>query len=144
MRRFNQTRAARGTVDTVDKSRPNLEGADNRAGPELDGSPIARMTRGSELPFESYVDSITPQRITGWCWFPDRPDLVPTVRVRAGAAVVVTARADQFRQDLADAGKRCGACAFDIALPPLSETRARSLRVELLDGRPLRNGECFL
>ena len=98
----------------------------------------------TETTFESYIDGITALRITGWCWFPERPDITPVLRVRAGAAIVTTVFADQFRQDLADAGKRGGACAFDIALPSFRQTRTRSLRVELADGRSLPNGECAL
>lgn len=94
-----------------------------------------------ELAFEGSVDSISPRFITGWCWFPERPDLVAELRVRVGNAIITTARADLYRKDVAEAGKRGGLCRFDIPLPSLWQTRARSLRVELADGRPLPNGE---
>jgi cephalosporin hydroxylase/glycosyltransferase involved in cell wall biosynthesis len=94
---------------------------------------------GSAPEFDSYVDGVTARRAWGWCWFPEHPQQVAAVRVRAGTSILARMRADQFRQDLADAGKGNGACAFDIALPPLVHTRALSLQVELEDGRPLCN-----
>jgi cephalosporin hydroxylase len=94
--------------------------------------------------FEAYVDDFTGERVRGWCWFPERPDLVATLRVRAGAAILVELCADQFRQDLADADKRGGACGFNIALPSLWQTDVRSLRLELEDGRLVPKGERVL
>jgi cephalosporin hydroxylase len=114
-------------------------------GASLDASsPGAVTTVGPAPAFESYIDGLSAQRIWGWCWFPEHPELVSALRVRAGTAILATMRADQFRQDLADAGKRGGRCAFDIALPSLWQTRVRSLQVELEDGRLLPDGECVL
>jgi cephalosporin hydroxylase len=94
------------------------------------------------LQFESHVDTMNPQHISGWCWFPSSAATTAIVQLRAGRCILATVAADRFRGDLATAGKRGGACGFEIVVPSLWQTRVRSLRLELEDGRSIPNGEC--
>ena len=68
---------------------------------------------------EGFADQTQGAIIRGWAWIAARPQTVVRIDLldRAGA-VVASGRADRFRGDLKDAGKRDGGCSFDLHLPP--------------------------
>jgi hypothetical protein len=70
------------------------------------------------LPPEGNVDGISRDgRISGWCWYPDAPELAARVAVTVDGAVAGTVLASLFRQDLREAGIGTGAYGFSFALP---------------------------
>ncbi len=68
---------------------------------------------------EGFADETQGAAVRGWAWIPEQPERAVRVDLldRAGA-VVASGRAVHFRGDLRDAGKRDGACAFDLSLEP--------------------------
>ncbi len=64
------------------------------------------------------VDGITKDgRVSGWCWYPDRPEQQVTLAVLVDDAPVGTTQAADFRPDLHAAGIGHGAYGFSFALP---------------------------
>lgn len=84
--------------------------------------------------FQGYVDGIDAHwRLSGWAYDPDG-DVPLTVELAEltteGEAVIASARANQLRADLLDAGLGQGECSFYILVPPnLLDGRFHNLRV---------------
>lgn len=60
------------------------------------------------------MDGFTDGALRGWAWFPGQPGVDAVVEVIADDVEVATFVANEFRQDLLDAGKRDGICGFTI------------------------------
>ena len=67
--------------------------------------------------YESMVDGIVDGQICGWIWNRSLPDTPVTVSLYDGLTHISDVVADDFRSDVAAAGKGSGYCAFAIALP---------------------------
>lgn len=81
------------------------------------------------LDVDDYVDDRAGARFRGWAWLPAAPELVLTIELVApDGTIVAQVAADGFRPDLADAGKRGGACGFVIAVPPACPSGLYTLR----------------
>jgi cephalosporin hydroxylase/glycosyltransferase involved in cell wall biosynthesis len=67
---------------------------------------------------EGFLDEAGPERLSGWVWWPERPQAVAAIAVltRSGQ-VAARGTADLFRGDLQSAGKRDGRCGYAIDLP---------------------------
>jgi cephalosporin hydroxylase len=89
---------------------------------------------------EGYLDGLKGDILWGWAWFPDRPDAVAVVEAVAGGVVIASALADRPRQDLKDANKRGGACAFEMSLPRSALTAGVTVEVRIAGGAPLPPG----
>lgn len=63
---------------------------------------------------EGSVDGFTAGALRGWVWLPGQPEVDAVVEVVCGDTEVATFVANEFRQDLLDAGKREGMCGFTI------------------------------
>ena len=73
---------------------------------------------GASSALEGNLDGVTPDGlVSGWCWYPARPDLRATVSVLIDGEVAGCANATQFRPDLARAGIGDGRHGFSFALP---------------------------
>jgi glycosyltransferase involved in cell wall biosynthesis len=55
--------------------------------------------------------------VSGWCWYPERPDEHVALSVLVDDVAVGSVRADAFRQDLQQAGIGDGTHGFSYALP---------------------------
>ena len=67
---------------------------------------------------EGYVDAIRHHRVEGWVWDAHDPDRSIALELLEGDRLLVTGRADGFRQDLLDSGKGNGRHAFSLPVPP--------------------------
>lgn len=65
---------------------------------------------------EGHVDELRGRRIRGWAWRPNRPGQPVRIEVWQGKVLLASTLADQHRGDLETAGKRGGACAFELVL----------------------------
>lgn len=65
---------------------------------------------------EGHVDGAVGGVVRGWAWRPARPDPAVEVEIWCGETLVGRASADRYRADLAEAGKRGGACGFELHL----------------------------
>lgn len=68
--------------------------------------------------FEGFHDIANCDGVVGWAWDSDQPNTPISVDIYAGPNLIGTVLADQFRQDLLDAGKGNGVHGFFFALPP--------------------------
>ncbi len=73
--------------------------------------------------FVGYVEHLLDGALLGWAFEPARPEQRPLVRVLLDGVVALTARADEFRQDLRDAGIGDGGFGFTVALPREAQWR---------------------
>src|SRR5688572_5609623 len=55
--------------------------------------------------------------VEGWIWDADEPNATLTVAIFINGIFVITARCDQFRQDLSDEHKGDGCKSFSVKLP---------------------------
>ena len=74
--------------------------------------------------YEITMDIVDSERIHGWAWDANNPDRAVRLVIYDGNDIIATVAADDFRQDLFDAGKGNGRHAFDVPFPD-----------ELCDGR---------
>lgn len=89
---------------------------------------------------EGYLDGLKGDTLWGWAWFPGCPNEVAAVEAVVGGAVVATARADRRRQDLEQAQKRGGVCAFELVLPRTAIVVGDAVEVRVVGGAPLPPG----
>jgi hypothetical protein len=82
--------------------------------------PIITRAAAHLLPgrLEGHVDIATGPVLTGWAMDVDYPDMPVLLEVVRDWVVIGTVLACDFRQDLYDAGKHAGRCAFTFAAPP--------------------------
>ncbi|MFC5407981.1 CotH kinase family protein [Larkinella bovis] len=67
--------------------------------------------------FEGYLDKVECSSIRGWVWDRNKPNAALSVEFFANGVSIGTAMADQFRQDLKDAGKGNGAHVYTFVTP---------------------------
>jgi hypothetical protein len=79
--------------------------------------------------------------IEGWITCPEDPNYKFELEFTLDDAVIGRVTADQFRQDLADAGKAGGHCAFSFEMPPFLPKRdADRVAVRLADSEVFVKG----
>lgn len=66
--------------------------------------------------YEGFCEQQTGERLEGWVWNQCVPGLPVVLEIVRNGTVCASIVADQFRPDLADAGKRGGYCGFAFAL----------------------------
>lgn len=76
-------------------------------------------SRAISATIEGVVDGLKGRVLHGWAWIPVDSESFVIVQVHMDGALIGSAEAVLFRQDLAAAGKRGGHCAFAIALDPV-------------------------
>lgn len=75
------------------------------------------------------IDSIDSTRIEGWAWRPENPEAAMLIEMVAlDGRIVARTTADQYRGDLAQAGKRGGWSSFVMAIPADCESGPYQLR----------------
>ena len=85
---------------------------------DLSSSPKSINCSGNPPPaFDGFHDGANCNAITGWAWDANRPNTVISVDIYSDNVLFMTIPADQFRQDLLDAGKGNGVHAFNLATP---------------------------
>ena len=94
-------------------------------GPQPD---LRRAIDGLGLGLEGYADGITCQSIWGWAWDSTQPTTRLNVSVFDNGAHYTTVAANQYRADLAAAGKGDGIHAFGVGLPYLQGRHTLSVR----------------
>ncbi len=62
----------------------------------------------------AHIDETSAAAVIGWIWDPSDPAAVREIELLDGDIVLLTLRADQFRQDLADAGIGTGCYGFSV------------------------------
>ncbi|MFY9573627.1 MAG: hypothetical protein WAV20_19690 [Blastocatellia bacterium] len=82
--------------------------------------------------FEGFHDGANCSQIFGWAWDSNQPNTPINVDIYSDNVLVATALADQFRQDLLNAGKGNGAHGFSIATPAVvQDGQPHSIRVRI-------------
>ena len=84
-----------------------------------DGAELRRALHADPVepgPLEGHVDTCTPTLIEGWALDTEQPRVPVRVEVTNGARVIGCGLADQYRADLAEAGKGNGYCRFVVRL----------------------------
>ena len=78
------------------------------------------------------LDSVNAHAICGWAWNRTRPDQALRVRIWDGDTALATVTADQFRQDLLDAGVGDGRYGFMLPIPEaLRDGKSHTIRMTL-------------
>jgi radical SAM protein with 4Fe4S-binding SPASM domain len=84
---------------------------------------------------EGFLDRADAELIGGWAWDRNHPDRRITVDIYDGDRLLAIVTADQFRQDLLDAGKGDGKCAFCYPTPVhLKDDKVHTIRVLTTEG----------
>jgi len=82
------------------------------------------------------VERADCEEISGWVWDKHEPDAEVSVDLSDGKQYLMTVAANQFRQDLVDAGYGNGRHAFRIATPPqLKDGRSHVIHVRVAGTR---------
>ena len=68
-------------------------------------------------PYNGYVDQVTCTTISGWTWNSQQPDTPINVDVYSDGAFLTSVPANQFRQDLRNAGIGNGVHGVSFATP---------------------------
>jgi len=83
----------------------------------VDPTEGAMAAASAPHPTVGNVDIITHERIAGWAWNPNDPRETVTVEIYDGADLLMRIRADNFREDLRDAGVGTGRYGFEVPNP---------------------------
>lgn len=84
--------------------------------------------------YKYHIDYANKDVISGWAIKKDDPTHTVTFEVKSGNTVVMSTKANKFRQDLEDAGLNNGSCAFSD-IPNLDAIKSEKGNVDLyLDG----------
>lgn len=67
---------------------------------------------------EGFVNSFSPDAVTGWAWLPSNPSEALTVAATVDGAVIAETVASQFRPDVAGSGRGTGRYGFKLAFDP--------------------------
>jgi hypothetical protein len=67
--------------------------------------------------YEGHLELATRDSVVGWVWDPSEPDSPVTIEIMEGDTVIAKVPADQYRQDLLDAGKGNGKHGFVVPTP---------------------------
>jgi glycosyltransferase involved in cell wall biosynthesis len=87
-----------------------------------------------------YLDRVSRDgMVSGWCWYPDKPDVHVDLAVLVDDEHVGTTRADAFRPDLQQAGIGDGSHGFAYALPYAVLAEKGTLRVAVQEAGSGRN-----
>jgi hypothetical protein len=88
---------------------------------------------------QSYLDSVTRQRITGWAWDRTRPDQPVMLQVIDNGRLIARVIANRYRADLEQAGIGNGRYGFDLDIPGgLSSLSAHVVHVQYaVDGQDI-------
>jgi glycosyltransferase involved in cell wall biosynthesis/peptidoglycan/xylan/chitin deacetylase (PgdA/CDA1 family) len=82
--------------------------------------------------YEGYLDRAGCNIISGWVWDMNRPNTPVYVEIYDNGNLLVILKADEFRQDLAEAGKGNGKHAFNSPTPPwLKDGKQHSISVKV-------------
>ncbi|WP_460673661.1 putative Ig domain-containing protein, partial [Larkinella ripae] len=125
---LNGTPTASGT-HTLTYSATDNKGAKTNLSVTLTVNPAPSVTGN----FEGFLDQVSCSGFTGWVWNRDQPNAAVTIEFLDGgtlatARVVGTTSANQFRQDLLDAGKGNGAHGYSFAVPQsLKDNQTRTI-----------------
>jgi hypothetical protein len=106
---------------------------------------LLRAADGPRIgPLRGYVDAVSPRRIEGWAQNVGSADAPVCLDIYAGGALIGQLLANQYRQDLKEAGVGNGRHAFAFAPPPDLVFAADTVEVRRsLDGASLvRSGVC--
>lgn len=88
--------------------------------------------------YQITLDIVDPERIHGWAWDANNPDRPVTLVIYDGNDILATLVADDFRQDLLDAGKGNGRHAFDLPFPAeLCDDREHLIHAEVAGESPM-------
>jgi len=68
-------------------------------------------------PYGGFVDQVTCTLISGWAWNPQQPDTPINVDVYSDGVLLISVPANQFRQDLRNAGIGNGVHGVSFATP---------------------------
>ena len=102
---------------------------------------IVRCDAKQLLDHGHHLDRVTQEYIAGWAWDRDDPEAILTVDIYDGADWLLTVPADQFRQDLLDAGKGDGKKSFRVRVPDkIRDGKKHKIRAELTRGGKELNG----
>src|SRR5690348_3558337 len=82
----------------------------------------------------SFIDGADHRGINGWAYFPNKPDVRVQLHLFIDGKYISTSVADQFRQDLVEAGVGDGQNSFTIALPESAED-GREHVIRIVDAR---------
>jgi phospholipid N-methyltransferase len=100
---------------------------------------IIGQQRGNQLipqiepVYEGNHDGADCNTISGWAWDMNKPDTPIYVDIYDGSTLLATLRADEFRQDLVEAGKGNGKHAFNYPVPlSLKDGKPHSILVRVL------------
>ena len=85
---------------------------------------VATETEGYLI--DGFIDAVEGGRIYGWAYDQERPDEIATVTIFHGDKKLGTARADRYREDLANRGAGDGRHAFVFDLPAELRNRPAS------------------
>jgi hypothetical protein len=79
-----------------------------------------------------YFDVATEEVIAGWAWDQRKPDQALNVEIYVDDRMLATVSADQFREDLQEAGIGDGKHGFAYATPAwLKDGRPHAIRVKI-------------
>jgi hypothetical protein len=97
---------------------------------DLSNSPKT-ISCGSATPiYGGFHDSADCQAITGWAWDKNQPNAAINVDIYDGATLIASVSANQFRQDLVNAGLGNGIHGFGFTTPAsLKNGQSHSIRV---------------
>lgn len=82
-----------------------------------DQSALTPITVNPKGQYEGHVDGVEAGSIVGWAWSPTSPNQDVMVELYEGDNCIDRVRATEYREDLAQAGKKGGHCGFHIDLP---------------------------
>jgi len=78
---------------------------------------FARRAHAWAFSFEGFHEAASCSVISGWAWDANQPNTPINVDIYSDGNLVMTVAADQFRQDLANAGVGNGFHAFSFTVP---------------------------
>jgi hypothetical protein len=85
---------------------------------DLSNSPKSINCSGNLAPaFQGFHDGADCNAIFGWAWDANHPNATISVDIYSDNVLIATVAADQFRQDLLDAGVGNGLHAFNLVTP---------------------------
>jgi sugar lactone lactonase YvrE len=84
----------------------------------LPGAATVIISSPSEIgSFDGFIYGADCSTFRGWAWDRNKPNTVQSVQILDGPKVIATIAANEFRQDLKDAGKGNGIHAFRWSIP---------------------------
>ena len=108
--------------------------------PEAAPAPQTGAKPGEPPTLYGHLDRVSRDGwVSGWCWYPDEPDLHVDVAVLVDEERVGTIRADGFRPDLQQAGIGDGTHGFSFPLPYAVLSDKGTLRVSVQEAGTGRN-----